>query len=168
MSTFLPSGKFTQSDDNKTLTYTENTNYGANDQGIVTGDVSARELKLYDANNVLLATLTLIFADGVWKATYVIAADIYVSGVLKVTLTAGPIYSGTNNYTSVGFYNSAFLAALKLEKDCGCKNNNRCSDINFSQSLKSEAILLAARGFGLQSQQAITDALVLVTPPSNC
>lgn len=167
---FQPAVRVTQSDDCKYLIFTDSSNYTDNTQGITPDQIVSRSVAIYDADNVLLETISLVLdADsGEYIGQHVITKDIYTSSQLSF-IGPGPVtYTGIDNYTSIGFYNKAFTAAMNTN-GCSCDTPDAaCSDITWSQNNKRASVIFGSRGFGALSQTLIDRANTMVLPQSNC
>lgn len=144
----MTKGVVTQSFDAKTLTY--------EDQSSGIGTVTGRSLAIYDANNVLLATIVM---DGV-TADYVIAKDLYLKFIETISIQDGQPVVVTLSFRSKQFYN---LAQRDLVLNgCECRNIT-CND----QTKAREAILAADTFFnigdGVSVQYLLDKANILIS-----
>lgn len=118
---FQPKLVITQSQDGKTLTATDSSNYGGNTEGINAADIVTRVVTIYDQNNTLLQTVNMALNT---PFDYLITADGFFR-YHSIFSTVVPVaYTADNKYLSTQFYKQAQLnLAPKLR--CSCPANER-------------------------------------------
>lgn len=153
---FLVKPVISQTDDPTTVKVTDGSNYGANDDGITTGDVLSRTVEITDYLGSLVDTILLsLQTDGSWAASQPINKDVYYDFNLVVELS-GPLEKmGDTNYVTIGYYNQKFLTVMVNKMgDCGC-DDGICSPLGWARHYKEAALLAGLKSQGANAQKFI-------------
>lgn len=140
-------GEVSNSQDGKTLTYT--------DTGSYTGLVS-RILNIYDSNGILLDTIDM---GVLLVATYAITADGYYTFICTVFDNTGGPFIATKNFLAENIYIAALLNFLS---SLGCCNGCIPENIFLADLYAGGAEDSGSFALGPQAQQQITAANKLI------
>ena len=140
------SGKVTNSQDGKTLTYTDTGSYST---------IISRILTIYDANGVLLNTINM---GATLVSTFGITADGYYTFICTVVDNTGT-FTATVNFLAENIYIAAMLSFLA---GLGCCNGCIPENVFIADLYAGGAEDSGSFGFGPQAQQQITAANTLI------
>lgn len=148
MAAFLQDFTIVQSNDCTTLTFTDNSNFGDNDQGYTFSSFTLKQIVLYDYQTNILATLTIVDSTPV---TYSIGSDLYISAVYTLQHLTDTALVKTYN-VALSCYTDLIYGQVVAENiDCNDSNDRL---FNIVKGL-SAAQIFAQRGNAALSQDCL-------------
>lgn len=118
MAIFAASFTVSQSADCTTLTFTDTSNYGTNDEGYTKSSFGTREFIVSDSNYNVIDTIALTGTAS--SGSYALSADAWLSVELSLTNVSPSLnYSATHSVLSTCFLETCY-AELVAETECGC------------------------------------------------
>lgn len=161
MSAFLPSVSIAQSADGTTITATDNSPYGANDQAYVLSSFSSRVLTVKDSLGNVLQTLT--FAAGATTVSFTLTKDLYLEFDLNWTTPTPLSYTNVVYYLCVQYYINAQAAyAAMLVPGCTIDPNQMAMANQADQCYDAAVFKLTLSGTGVDCQTLIDAANALM------
>jgi hypothetical protein len=153
MASFKPYGSYSQSLDGKTITFTDTSPYGNNNEGLIMSDFSQRQIVVLDGMGAPVITVTI--PDGQTTVSFQITKDNYLASALNWTANSN-VFHGELNYLARRFYDLASLSDSN-RLDCGC---DCLSDINVIKAMACSLVAKTAFicGFADKSQLNIEAA----------
>jgi len=150
---FTPSISVEQSDDGKTITYRNTSNFGDNDDSYDESDFTTNELVLTDAyGDIILTEDFPTSGPDLNKIVHVITKDQWIDARLNL--------AGIATYTKLvrnGFYR-IYQQAAKPYLQAGCCKPKNCDNFGMSQMFRDAAVDAIPIGQSIEFQENIDSA----------
>lgn len=148
----------TQPNDCSTLTFTDTSNFGSNDEGYTYDTFTTKTITLYNANEVLIVALDIVDSTPV---TFTISNDLYLNIVYQLandSITLDPI---TQNFTlscfvELKYGNSIAYNSLKISDRANLDSADE-PYFNVVKMLKA-ATIFGSRGNSVKAQDCLDQA----------